>query len=169
MELAYIGFGSNVGDRLAYIQNALSTLSKTDGIDLQKISSLYETAPVGNEAQASFLNGVAALRTALSPLALLHALKHIETVVGRKHRTRWGPREIDLDLLTYGDICLQTEQLVVPHPEMHRRGFVLIPLAEIAPDLIHPVFQTTILTLRTRLKDEKSVSESGLNIKLTRV
>ena len=161
MPLAYIGFGSNIGDRLAHIQNAIHVLSKTEGITLQKISSVYKTAPVGYEAQAEFLNGVAAIQTSLSPLSLLHTLKDIETEVGRQHRIRWGPREIDLDILIYGDLCLQTEKLVIPHPEMHLRRFVLVPLAEIAPDVVHPVFQETVQTLLERLEDNKSVSESG--------
>ncbi|MCY4570398.1 MAG: 2-amino-4-hydroxy-6-hydroxymethyldihydropteridine diphosphokinase [Candidatus Poribacteria bacterium] len=157
MYAAYIGFGSNIGDRLVHIQNAIHALSKTEGITLQKISSIYTTDPVGYEAQAQFLNGVAAIQTSLSPLALLHTLKDIETAIGRKHRIRWGPREIDLDILIYGDLCVQTEKLVVPHPEIHLRGFVLVPLAEIAPDLVHPVFQVSIQTLLNRLEDSKSV------------
>ena len=161
MHVVYIGFGSNIGDRLAHIQNAIQTLSKTEGVTLQKISSVYKTDPVGYEAQAEFLNGVATIQTSLSSLSLLHTLKNIETAIGRKHRIRWGPREIDLDILIYGDLCLQTEKLVVPHPEMHLRHFVLVPLAEIAPDLVHPVFQESIQTLLDRLDDDKSISESG--------
>ena len=157
MHLAYIGFGSNIGDRLVHIQNAIQTLSKAEGITLQKISSLYKTDPVGYEAQAQFLNGVAAIQTSLSPLSLLHTLKDIETAVGRQHRIRWGPREIDLDILIYGDLCLRTEKLILPHPEMHLRSFVLVPLAEIAPDLVHPVFQESIQTLLNRFEDGKSV------------
>ena len=157
MHVAYIGFGSNIGDRLGHIQNAVCALSETEGITLQKISSVYKTDPVGYEAQAHFLNGVAAIQTDLPPLSLLHALKNIETAIGRKHRIRWGPREIDLDILIYGDMCLQTEKLIIPHPEMHRRRFVLTPLAEIAPDLVHPVLKETIQTLLERLADDKSV------------
>ena len=157
MHAAYIGFGSNIGDRLAHIQNAIHTLSKTEGITLQKISSVYKTDPVGYEAQAHFLNGVAAIQTDFPPLSLLHALKNIETTAGRQHRIRWGPREIDLDILIYGDLYLQTEKLIIPHPEMHLRRFVLVPLAEIAPDLVHPVFQETVQTLLNSLEDDKSV------------
>jgi 2-amino-4-hydroxy-6-hydroxymethyldihydropteridine diphosphokinase len=157
MCVAYIGFGSNIGDRSKHIQNAIHALSKTGGISLQKISSVYKTDPVGYEAQAQFLNGAASIQTSLSPLSLLHTLKNIETLIGRQHRIHWGPREIDLDILIYGDLRLQTEKLVVPHSEMHLRRFVLVPLAEIAPDLVHPVFQETIQTLLERLEDDKSV------------
>ncbi len=160
MHLAYIGFGSNIGDRFAYIQNAIQVLVEVEEITLQKISSLYETAPVGNEAQAKFLNGVVAIKTCLSPHTLLHTLKQIETDVGRQHRIRWGPREIDMDILIYGDICLQAPDLIIPHPEMHLRHFVLIPLAEIAPDVVHPVFNETIQTTLERLEDDKSVVKS---------
>lgn len=157
MHVAYIGFGSNIGDRLAHIQNAIHAVSKTEEITLHKISSVYKTDPVGYEAQSEFLNGVAAIQTSLPPLPLLHTLKNIETTIGRRHRIRWGPREIDLDILIYGDLCLQTEKLVIPHPEMHRRRFVLAPLAEIAPDLVHPVFQETVQTLLERLEHDQSV------------
>ena len=160
MYAAYIGFGSNIGDRLKHLQNAIHALSKTEGINLQEISSVYKTDPVGYEAQGQFLNGVAAIQTSLSPLSLLHTLKEIETVIGRQHRIRWGPREIDLDILIYGNLCVQTEKLVIPHPEMHLRDFVLVPLVEIAPDLVHPVFQETIQTLLERLEDDKSVTRT---------
>lgn len=144
MHLAYIGFGSNIGDRQAYIHNALHRLAAEEGVILQKSSSFYETAPVGYEEQGEFLNGVAEIQTCLSPHRLLHTLKKIETAVGRQHRVRWGPREIDLDLLIYGDVCLREEGLIVPHPEMHRRGFVLVPFAEIASGVVHPVFGESI-------------------------
>lgn len=157
MYAAYIGFGSNIGNRLAHIQNAIHALSKAEGITLQKISSLYETEPVGYEKQEDFLNGVAVIQTCLPPLRLLNTLKAIETEVGRKHRTRWGPREIDLDVLMYGDMCFHRPALVIPHPQMHLRGFVLVPFAEIAPDVVHPVFQETIQTLLARLEDAKSI------------
>ena len=157
MHIAYIGFGSNIGDRLAHIQNAIHVLSETEGIAFQKISSIYQTDPVGYEAQAQFLNGVAAIQTDLPPLSLLHTLKNIETEVGRQHRVRWGPREIDLDILIYGDLCLQTEKLIIPHPEMHLRRFVLVPLAEVAPDLVHPILKESVQTLLQGLQDDTSV------------
>ncbi len=166
MHTAYIGFGSNIGDRLKHIQNAIHALSKTEGITLRQVSSIYKTAPVGFEAQGEFLNGVVAIQTTLSPLALLHTLKDIETAVGRQHRIRWGPREIDLDLLIYGDICLETEKLVVPHPEMHLRRFVLVPLAEIALELVHPVFHETVQGLLALLEDDKSAAKTTFTVGL---
>lgn len=157
MHSVYIGFGSNIDDRLSYIQNAIHALSEAEGITLQKISSLYETEPVGYEEQAKFLNGAVAIETCLSPHTLLQTLKQIEVDVGRQHRTRWGPREIDMDILIYGNICLRSPDLIIPHPEMHLRRFVLVPLGEIASDLLHPVFNQTIQTLLERLEDDKSV------------
>ncbi|MCG9126448.1 2-amino-4-hydroxy-6-hydroxymethyldihydropteridine diphosphokinase [Candidatus Poribacteria bacterium] len=157
MHSAYIGFGSNIGDRLDYIQNALHSLSVVEGICLKSVSSIYRTEPVGNEEQDDFLNGVVSLETSLSPHTLLHIVKNIEISIGRQHRTHWGPREIDMDILIYDDLCLQTPNLTIPHPEMHLRRFVLTPLAEIASNLTHPVFNKSILSLLYSLKDEKAV------------
>lgn len=157
MHTTYIGFGSNIGNRLSFIRNALHVLSQTDGITIKKISSLYETEPVGNENQDKFLNGVVAIETKFSPQTLLTTLKNIETKTGRQHRKRWGPREIDLDVLIYGEMCLQTPELIIPHPEMHNRRFVLTPLAEIAPSLVHPVLNVRIIDMLNSLVDESHV------------
>ncbi len=158
MHTTYIGFGSNIGNRLSFIRNALHLLVQTDGITIKEISSLYETEPVGNEDQRKFLNGVVAIETFLSPQTLLTTLKVIETKVGRQHRKRWGPREIDLDVLIYGEMCLRTPELIIPHPEMHNRRFVLTPLAEIAPDLVHPVLNVTINDMLNNLIDDLDVA-----------
>ena len=138
MPHAYIGFGSNINDRLNYITQALQLLLEADGVSLMQISSLYETEPVGYEEQDWFLNGVIAVETNLSVHQLLALLKEIEGLVGRQHRERWGPREVDLDLLIYDQCRIDTPDLIVPHPEMHQRSFVLVPFAEIGPEVYPP-------------------------------
>ena len=140
-----------------HINQALQYLSEADGILLTKVSSLYETEPVGYEEQHWFLNGVVAVETGLSPRQLLKVLQQIEKRIGRQQRKRWGPREVDLDLLIFEDRVINTPDLIVPHPEMHRRRFVLIPFAEIAPDTIHPILRQNIRTLLDDLPTEKDV------------
>ena len=157
MAHTYIGFGSNIDNRLNYITQALQLLLEPDSVSLIQISSLYETEPVGYEEQDWFLNGVVAVETDLLLHQLLALLKKIEREVGREHRGRWGPREIDLDLLIYDQCCINTPDLIVPHPEMHQRSFVLVPFAEIAPDVLHPIFGQNIRTLLSNLNDEKAV------------
>ena len=161
MAHAYIGFGSNIDDRLSYIAEALQMLLEADSVSLIQISSLYETEPVGYEEQDWFLNGVVAIETGLAVHQLLALLKKIEGLVGRQHRGRWRPREVDLDLLIYDQCCVDTPDLVVPHPEMHLRSFVLVPFTEIAPDVLHPVLQQDIRTLLANLNDEKNVKLVG--------
>ena len=157
MAHAYIGFGSNIEDRLNYITQALQLLLEVDRVSLIQISSLYETEPVGYEEQDWFLNGVVAVETDLPVHQLLALLKTVEGLVGRRNRTRWGPREVDLDLLIYDQCCINTLDLIVPHPEMHQRNFVLVPFAEITPDVLHPILQQNIRTLLSNLNDEKTV------------
>jgi 2-amino-4-hydroxy-6-hydroxymethyldihydropteridine diphosphokinase len=137
-ETAYIALGSNVGDRAAHFQEALRGLADTPGVKLANCSSLYETAAVGPE-QPDYLNAVVVAQVDLEPLALLGRLRELERASGRVRRERWGPRTLDLDLLLYGERVVAEEGLTVPHPELHRRRFVLEPLVEVAPWAVHPL------------------------------
>lgn len=136
--IAYIGMGTNLGDRRVALEMALRELHQPPIIQVECVSSVYETAPVGVTEQPDFLNAVARVRTMLPPRALLDALLHLENKMGRVRTLRWGPRVIDLDLLIYGDVQTSEPGLEVPHPRLRERAFVLGPLAEIAPDLRLP-------------------------------
>lgn len=144
---AAIALGSNLGNSLKILERALSILAETPGIELQCASSWYQTAPVG-PPQPDYLNGCAILDTQMMPLVLLETLLNIEQHFGRERRERWGPRTLDLDLLLFGDLILETPQLQIPHPRMRERAFVLVPLAEIAPDWVDPITQKSIAQLR---------------------
>lgn len=137
-----LGLGSNLGNRSDNIIKALNYLSANNPIIILKVSSLYETAPVGFLDQPSFLNAVAEVQTELEPLSLLEACLQTEKIMGRTRIIRWGPRSIDIDLLFYHTVKVQSETLTLPHPCLHERRFVLEPLAEIAPDIVISERQT---------------------------
>jgi 2-amino-4-hydroxy-6-hydroxymethyldihydropteridine diphosphokinase len=148
MTAAYIALGANVGDRQQNIRAALDKLTSTEGVQVLHVSSLIENPAVGGPPDSPpFLNGAAEVSTSLSPAALLERLLQIEREIGRVRREKWGPRPIDLDLLLYGDQVLATPGLTLPHPLMHQRRFVLQPLAQIAPQVIHPLLKRTIAQL----------------------
>jgi len=149
---AYIGLGSNLGDRRALLLSALDALDEREGIQLVAVSQLIETEPEGPPDQGRYLNGAATILTRLSPRELLRAMLEIEANHGRERaeETRWGPRRLDLDLLMYEDRIIDEPGLTIPHPRLHQRTFVLIPLAQIAPDAVHPVLGETIETLHDR-------------------
>lgn len=132
---AYIGVGTNMGDKEANIRQALEMISQTPGVSLNRTASIYKTEPVGFEDQDWFLNTVVEITTELPPLALLEKLLAIESRMGRVRTIHWGPRVIDLDIVLYGDMEIDTPQLTVPHPRMAERAFVLAPLAELKPEL----------------------------------
>jgi 2-amino-4-hydroxy-6-hydroxymethyldihydropteridine diphosphokinase len=138
-EPAYVALGSNLGDRWGQLSAALTDLTQLAGVAVDRASSVYETDPVGYVDQPAFLNAVVRLHADLEPPALLDALQEIESRHHRQRLVHWGPRTLDLDLLLYGGRQLDTAELVVPHPRMTERAFVLVPLCEIAPDLRHPV------------------------------
>ena len=134
MARAFLGLGSNLGDREANIRESIERLSHHP-IRIEKVSSIYETAPVGLTDQPDFLNAVIEIETDLDPFELLDVVMNVEKELGRVRNIRWGPRVIDIDVLLYDDAIIDTPELVVPHPRMTERAFVMAPLAEIAPDL----------------------------------
>ena len=138
MPTAWVGIGSNIGDRLGYIRRALKLMARVADTEIDEVSSVYDTLPVGSIGQARLLNAVARLSTTLEPLELLRALLSIEDECDRVRHGVWGPRTLDLDLLLYDDHEVVSEELTLPHPRAQERGFVLIPLAELAPDLVFP-------------------------------
>ena len=146
----FLGLGSNMGDREHNLQTALQALSQK--IELVKVSSLYDTAPVGNTLQERFLNMACAAATALPPIALLAFIKQIEQKLGRLPGPVNSPRPIDIDILFYGDLIINTPGLVIPHTRLTERAFVLAPLNEIAPRFIHPVTKQTVSLLYKTLK-----------------
>lgn len=150
MATAGIGIGSNLGDRQAYCQDAIRRL-RAAGCTILKVSSFRETEPWGLSNQPPFLNGAVLIGTGLKPHELLKLLLSIETDLGRIRTERWGPRIIDLDILFYDNVILRSEALSIPHPHLHERAFALEPLAEIAPDMIHPVLNKTLAALLQEL------------------
>ena len=138
-----IALGSNLGDSLATLKSAIATLNNTPEITVNSHSSWYQTAPVG-PPQPDYINACAILEVALQPEQLLASLLEIEIKFNRIRREKWGARTLDLDLLLYDDLILDTPTLTLPHPRMTERAFVLVPLAEIAPDWVHPVTKSAI-------------------------
>lgn len=150
--VAYLALGSNVGDRSGQLERALHLLKESEGIQFVRVSRFWETQPVGGPpGQGKYLNAAVAVETTLTPIELMQLCLSIEEKCGRVRREKYGPRTLDIDLLLYGDLVLQTETLSVPHPRMHLRGFVLGPLAEIAPTAVHPVLQKTVAELLASL------------------
>jgi len=150
MSLAYIGIGSNLGNRQENCLHAIELLQEK-GVIVTKRSSLYETEPWGMKDQPPFLNMVIEIETELDPKVLLRVLKDVEKELGRKESLKWGPRVIDLDILLVDNLILNQDGLIIPHPLMHKRDFVLRPLAEIAPDIKHPLLKLSIDELLQKL------------------
>ncbi len=159
MPITYVALGANLGDRLAALQQAVDDLRLLG--DVNAVSPAYETEPVGYAEQPAFLNAVARLRTNLSPALLLAALHEIEQRSGRVRTFRNAPRTLDLDLLLYDDLNLDTPDLLLPHPRMHERAFVLVPLADIAPEVIHPGSGRTVAEMLAGLGDRDGVRPVG--------
>lgn len=145
--MAYLGLGSNIGDRQAYLTQAIRALNELPGCQVKKVSSFLVTKPYGGVEQDDFLNACLMLKTLLPPQELLERMHEIEQEAHRERIIRWGPRTLDLDILMYDDEVLETDNLIIPHVEMHLRDFVLKPLSEIAPNKRHPIYHKTIAQL----------------------
>jgi 2-amino-4-hydroxy-6-hydroxymethyldihydropteridine diphosphokinase len=151
--VALVGLGSNLGDRKAALENAVASLAETPGVVVRKVSSLYDTEPVGGPpGQGRYLNAAAMLETSLDPFELLHVLQSIEADLGRVRLVRWGERTLDLDLLLFDDRIIESPVLSLPHPRFALRRFVLEPLAEVAPEAVDPVSHRTIAELLAALE-----------------
>jgi 2-amino-4-hydroxy-6-hydroxymethyldihydropteridine diphosphokinase len=157
METAYLSVGSNMGDREGLLKNAIELLAENPDISIEKISSIYETDPVGVTNQPLFLNLAIKLKTILSPQALLSKLQEVEVKLERKRIQKWGPRTIDLDILLYNGVSIQTEVLEIPHPRMLERAFVLIPLSEVAPDDVYPGESISLHQVLCEQRDKEGV------------
>lgn len=147
MVLVCVGLGSNVGNRASNLLCAYDRIVALEDVRPLKLSQFYETQPAGGPPQPMFLNAVLSIVTAISPHQLLEHFQRIEALMGRVRTVKWGPRNIDIDILLYGDEVVDDDQLKVPHPMMHTRLFVLEPLIEIEPDIVHPVLKKTIIQL----------------------
>ncbi len=159
-ETVFIGFGSNVGDRVDFCDRAVTLLSLLPHSQLAGVSLLYETEPVNdgsNPGEGWFLNGVVQIETDIAPKSLLSVLREIERSLGRDQDNRSGPRTIDLDILFYGRRVINEPDLVVPHPRLHQRRFVLMPLSELDPLFVHPVRQRTVNQMLAEVDDRSEV------------
>jgi 2-amino-4-hydroxy-6-hydroxymethyldihydropteridine diphosphokinase len=153
---AYLGLGSNLGDRFLNLREALRRLKDSSGLEISRISPVYETDPVGGPSQPRYLNMVVEIVTKIEARKLLKMCQEIENEMGRVRAERWGPRTIDIDIIIYGDMVSSTRELTIPHPLFHEREFVLRPMADIAPDLLHPVLDLSVRELLD------GVEESGV-------
>jgi 2-amino-4-hydroxy-6-hydroxymethyldihydropteridine diphosphokinase len=155
----FIGIGSNKGNRLKLIKQAIAAIGQLSGTKIYKTGRIYESAPIGS-AKGKFLNTVIQIYTDNTPFELLVALKEIEIQLGRQPGPKWGDRKIDLDILLFGRRVLETDLLKIPHPELHRRDFVLLPLLDIAPELVHPTLSVSV----SRLLETVTI-QSNCNVK----
>lgn len=156
----WLSLGTNLGERAASLQAAVQGLRAFG--DIRAVSPVYGTEPVGELNQPAFLNAAVEIETALAPLGLLNAVKSVENALGRLPRERWGPREIDIDLILWDGLTLRTPTLTLPHPEFRRRRFVLAPLADIAPDAVDPETGLTVSALLLRLEAQGQVVRTDI-------
>jgi 2-amino-4-hydroxy-6-hydroxymethyldihydropteridine diphosphokinase len=159
----YLGLGSNVGDRIEYLAAAIRGIADFEMTVVDAVSKVYQTEPVGDVRQNDFLNLAISIRTDLSYYDFHQKMKWLEKEIGRTESERWGPREIDIDLLIFDSLEINTESITIPHREIVNRKFVLQPLCEIAPNRVHPVLQKTIDELYSEMNDSHSVTYSEIH------
>lgn len=153
-QTCYLGLGSNLGAREVYLDSVQSAVNESPAMRLLSTSTYQETAPYGVTDQPHFLNAVLKIETFFSPMQLLDFTQNLEQAAGRVKVRHWGERTLDVDILLYEDLILNTQQLCLPHPQMHLRDFVLAPLCELSPHLLHPVYRQTMMQLRQALQEE---------------
>lgn len=164
MAQVYLSLGSNLGERFRYLKRAIERIGESDSVVIRKTSSVYETDPIGNPDQPPFLNLVVLIETDLKPLPLLDYLLDIERTLGRERNEKWAPRTIDLDILLYDELIVNSDRLILPHPRMHQRRFVLVPLAQINPNLVHPLLKKSVEELLRSCPDQSKVKLSAEKI-----
>ena len=152
MATVYLSLGSNVGDRKANLRRAIIFIWQIDGCNIEKESQVYETSPVGGPKQQDYFNQVIEISVGLSPYELLEQLLAFEDLLGRERSVENGPRTIDIDILFYDDVIIKKKDLILPHPRLHERLFVLYPLLDIAPDFVHPLYNKTVRELTESLE-----------------
>jgi 2-amino-4-hydroxy-6-hydroxymethyldihydropteridine diphosphokinase len=157
--IVFIGIGSNAGNKIENIKSAIDLISRFEDCKVEKVSSIYETLPFGDIKQDNFLNAVIKITTSLNPQELFVELKRIEKKLGRIAREKWGPREIDLDILFFNDLIFSDEIITLPHKGIIYRDFVLVPLIEIEPELVHPVFNKKIVDFVLELKTKNIINK----------
>jgi 2-amino-4-hydroxy-6-hydroxymethyldihydropteridine diphosphokinase len=167
MKTAFLSLGSNLGDKIGYIQQAHKMLNFTDKIEVKNCSSFYETEPYGNKNQDWFVNVALEIKTSLSAEDLLHECLRIESQLGRQRDavSKWLPRTIDIDIIFYSNSIITNKDLQIPHPEVHNRAFVLVPMLELNPDFVHPIIGKTILQMHSDLDDPEEIYLYGTRIK----
>lgn len=149
---AYLALGSNMGDKKAYLDEAVKKLGQVKGVQIEKVSQFFETEPYGGVEQDSFLNGCMKVTTLLTPMELLKEMNRIEAEAGRERLIHWGPRTLDLDMIFYDDLITEEERLILPHPDMQNRDFVLKPLAELCPYKCHPITKKRVCEMLAELE-----------------
>ncbi len=164
MNVVFLGLGSNKGDRFGYLSKAVVAIGEIPGVIVRAVSGVYETQPRGVEDQADFLNAAVKVESDLPAVDLAGSLRELEHSLGRTTSERWGPREIDIDLLLYGGLVIDSVSLTVPHPELHKRRFVLEPLRELAPDFLHPRLKVSVSELCANCPDKGWIRKTSMKL-----